>query len=141
MASIYFAAPLFCKAELDFNAYLADILRKNGHEVFLPQEGTNNLIYAKSEDAVKQAKKEIFDDDIKHIDEADVFLIILDGRVPDEGACFEFGYAYAKNKLCLGLKTDIRVSENGDDNIMLSVPLGDGLFRSIPELIMALEGM
>lgn len=26
--------------------------------------------------------------------EADIFLFILDGRVPDEGACVELGIAY-----------------------------------------------
>ncbi|SEM13100.1 hypothetical protein SAMN04487770_12685 [Butyrivibrio sp. ob235] len=28
----------------------------------------------------------------------DTILLIFDGRVPDEGACFELGYAYAKGK-------------------------------------------
>jgi nucleoside 2-deoxyribosyltransferase len=35
---IYMAGPLFSTAELAFNKELADLLRKQGHEVFLPQE-------------------------------------------------------------------------------------------------------
>lgn len=130
MARIYFAAPLFCKAELDFNADLTNILRSNGHEVFLPQESQTGS------DADK-----IFKGDLAGIDACDVLLFIMDGRVPDEGASFELGYAYAKGKICIGLKTDVRTSERGGDNIMLSCALEYGLARSIPELIGMLEGI
>ncbi len=130
MARIYFAAPMFCKAELDFNAHVADILRKNGHEVFLPQESTG-----------PKDTKALFDGDIAAIDSSDVLLLVMDGRVPDEGATFELGYAYAKGKTCVGLKTDVRVSENGGDNIMLVHSLSYGIARSVPELVEMLEGL
>ena len=41
------------------------------------------------------------------------------GRVPDEGACFELGYCYAKGKRCIGYKTDARSFIDGFDNVML----------------------
>lgn len=129
MAKIYFAAPLFCKAELDFNANLASVLRKNGHEVFLPQE-----------ECGEKDNVSIFNDDIKHIDGCEIFLFVMDGRVPDEGASFELGYAYAKGKTCVGLKTDVRTSERGGDNIMLECSLNYGIARSVPELVCMLEG-
>ena len=31
--------------------------------------------------------------------EADVFVFVLDGRVPDEGACVELGIAYCQKEL------------------------------------------
>lgn len=130
MAKVYFAAPLFCKAELDFNAHVADILRKNGHEVFLPQEGMTDGDHTS-----------IFKNDLANVDACDTILLVMDGRVPDEGASFELGYAYAKGKRCIGLKTDVRVSEKGGDNIMLEGALSYGIARSIPELIEMMEGM
>lgn len=130
MAKIYFAAPLFCKAERDFNAHVTEILRKNGHEVFLPQE-----LPAGSD------KRSLFDGDMAAIDACDVLLLVMDGRVPDEGATFELGYAYAKGKTCVGLKTDTRVSEMGGDNIMLEFSLSYGIARTVPELVEMLEGL
>ena len=139
MASIYFAAPLFCKAELDFNKHLALILRQNGHEVFLPQENTPDVDL--SPVTGKEGRRSVFLDDVAAIDRCDTFLFIMDGRVPDEGASFELGYAYAKGKICIGLKTDSRVSELGGDNMMLEGALEFGIARSIPELLVMLEGM
>ena len=46
-------------------------------------------------------------------------LFLFDGRVPDEGACFELGYCYAKGKRCIGYKTDARSFIDGFDNLML----------------------
>ena len=139
MARIYFAAPLFCKAELEFNERLALLLRKNGHDVFLPQENTPDVDL--SPITGRAGRRAVFLEDVSAIDECDTFLFIMDGRVPDEGASFELGYAYAKGKTCLGLKTDVRTSELGGDNIMLEGALGFGIARSIPELLMMLEGM
>ena len=130
MAKVYFAAPLFCKAELDFNAHVADILRRNGHEVYLPQE-----------EEPGRDSAEIFRSDLAAVDACEVLLFVLDGRVPDEGASFELGYAYAKGKRCIGLKTDVRVSERGGNNIMLEGSLDYGIARTIPELIEMMEGM
>ena len=72
--------------------------------------------------------------DLGLIDSCDILVINLDGRVPDEGACVELGYAYAKGKPCFGLKTDIRVSEFGIDNMMIAGTLKGKIARSIPEL-------
>jgi nucleoside 2-deoxyribosyltransferase len=62
--------------------------------------------------------------------EADVSLFVLDGRVPDEGACVELGIAYCqkelqgKDKLLVGLQTDARVAFLGSKlNPMVRVPL------------------
>ena len=91
MARIYFAAPLFCKAELEFNERLALLLRKNGHDVFLPQENTPDVDI--SPITGRAGRKAVFLEDVSAIDECDTFLFIMDGRIPDEGASFELGYA------------------------------------------------
>ena len=61
---------------------------------------------------------------------ADIFLIVLDGRVPDEGACVELGLAYTqsqfvnKKKWIIGLRTDSRAAFIGAHlNPMLLIPL------------------
>ena len=46
---------------------------------------------------------------------------VLDGRVPDEGACVELGMAYASGKRCYGIKSDARSVElDMDLNPMIS---------------------
>ena len=59
-----------------------------------------------------------------------MFLFVLDGRVPDEGAAVELGIAYAHKylasvpKLLIGLHTDVRASFLAAKlNPMLRVPL------------------
>lgn len=62
--------------------------------------------------------------------EADVFLFMLDGRVPDEGACVELGMAHCheefehREKLLVGLRTDVRAAFLGSElNPMVRVLL------------------
>ena len=62
--------------------------------------------------------------------DAEVFLFVLDGRVPDEGACVELGIAYCQKylqdgeKLLVGLHTDTRAAFSGGRlNPMVRVPL------------------
>ena len=45
--------------------------------------------------------------------------MIMDGRVPDEGACVELGMAYAYGKICIGFQTDTRSFATGQNNLML----------------------
>lgn len=112
---IYFAAPLFCQAERDYNFKLVKKLEKNGYTVFLPQrdgvELKENLVNTLSEEDLCQ---KIFKLDRSQILKADIFLMILDGRVPDDGACVELGIAHenklfnGKKKLLVGFSTDMR---------------------------------
>jgi nucleoside 2-deoxyribosyltransferase len=113
---VYFAAPLFCQAERDFNLKLTKKLEENGFSVFLPQrdgvELSEDFLKDKSE---KEICTEIFNIDRRMILEADIVLFILDGRVPDEGLGVELGIAYenkflrGREKLLIGYSTDMRV--------------------------------
>ncbi len=132
---IYFAGPLFSKAEKDFNLNLTERLEFLGFKVFLPQrDGIENL-----EGMTKEEKRrKMFGLDRDKIVESDVFFIVLDGRVPDEGACVELGIAYSNkndNKLLVGLQTDIRASFIGSRlNPMIKIPL-DQIFEKEEDLI------
>ena len=64
-------------------------------------------------------RKYLFQLDCAHMDWCDAILFLFDCRVPDEEACFELGYCYAKGKRCIGYKTDARSFIDGFDNVML----------------------
>ena len=114
---IYFAAPLFSEAELTFNAALTADLEAAGHEVFLPQrDGIEAGKPPYSTMSPEARRRAIFELDHERIVACDVFLMVLDGRVPDEGACVELGLAHghrlatACERLIVGLHTDCRAA-------------------------------
>lgn len=114
---IYFAGPLFCEAERRFNADLTAKLEAQGFQVFLPQrdgvERSNPKYQAMQ---LSEWERTVFALDKEKLLEADIVLVVLDGRVPDEGACVELGIAYAqrellhRSKLLIGLQTDSRAA-------------------------------
>jgi len=128
---IYFAAPLFSQAELHFNQYLTAKLELLNYQVFLPQrDGAERDKPPYNKLTNEERRLAMFQLDTAKIMEADVFLFVLDGRVPDEGACVELGVAYTHkklqhpNKLIIGLHTDIRAAFIGSKlNPMIRVPL------------------
>ena len=116
---VYIAGPLFSDGEQQFNERIDKIVRHCGHESFLPQrEGGCVSNLPEMVDGLTK-RKYLFKIDCAHMDWCDVILFLFDGRVPDEGACFELGYCYAKKKRCIGYKTDVRSFIDGFDNLML----------------------
>ncbi|MBQ6646892.1 MAG: nucleoside 2-deoxyribosyltransferase [Clostridia bacterium] len=116
---IYIAAPLFNEAERAFNERVDGILTSLGHETFLPQRAGGCVADLPDIIEGEPKRKYLFKLDCKHLDWCDAVLAILDGRVPDEGTCFELGYCYAKGKRCFAYKTDARSFIDGYDNVML----------------------
>ena len=116
---IYFAAPLFSQAELEYNLKLTKVLEDHGYEVFLPQR--DGYLAAELEGKTEEELTQmIFEKDVGEVLKADIVFMLLDGRVPDEGACVELGIAYANDKRCYGFKTDSRsVEKNLDLNPMI----------------------
>ncbi|MBA2395160.1 MAG: hypothetical protein H0V70_20725 [Ktedonobacteraceae bacterium] len=77
-----------------------------------------------------ERRQALFHLDKQQIFACDIFFFLLDGRVPDEGACAELGMAYYQKelqnckKLLIGLQTDSRAVFLGSKlNPMLRVPL------------------
>lgn len=128
---IYFAAPLFCEAERRFNRQLTDRLEAAGFEVFLPQrDGLEEDRTPPDPLTQSERRRAIFELDTTKILACDIFLFVLDGRVPDEGACVELGIAYAQQRLhqpakrLIGLYTDRRAAFLGAPfNPMVAGPL------------------
>jgi nucleoside 2-deoxyribosyltransferase len=84
--------------------------------------------------------------DRQQILDCDVFLFVLDGRVPDEGACVELGmahcqkYLHGMEKLLIGLHTDTRAAFIGSRlNPMVRVAL-DNIVDGEDALLRVLSG-
>lgn len=141
--TIYFAGPLFSDAEIEFNLKLTKVLEDCGYKVFLPQRDTG-LVADLDKKSEKEKAHIIFESDVKGLLESDIIVMVLDGRVPDEGACVELGIAYANNKRCYGIKTDVRsFRKDLDINPMLSECFikifkdsdGDSLIKTLKEYL------
>ncbi|MDX9826244.1 MAG: nucleoside 2-deoxyribosyltransferase [Spirochaetia bacterium] len=115
MARLYFSGPLFSAAEKKFNLDLCRKIEAIGYSVFLPQrDGPEHDQKLTASLNREEQQESIFVVDRMRVLECDFFLLILDGRVPDEGACVELGMVYAQkyltnaDKTILGLNTDPR---------------------------------
>lgn len=120
---VYIAAPLYCEQELEYNLKIDTFLRENGFDTYLPQRD-GGVVSEMPEIVEGMPKGEyVFKKDLEAMDKSDVFLFLLDGRVPDEGACVALGYFYSSGKPCVGLKTDTRSLVDGEDNLMIRMAL------------------
>ena len=114
---IYFAGPLFCESEQTFNDALTRELEAAGFTVFLPQrDGAENQGESYERMTHEESREAIFTLNRDRILDCDIFLFVLDGRVPDEGACVELGMAYIHGRLkgnqkyIVGIMTDTRAA-------------------------------
>ena len=103
--NIYFAAPLFAKSDLLYNAMLVKKIRAVSEDltVYLPQE--NEAINDKT--AYADSKMIALADTDKVL-ESDLMIALLDGLTIDAGIASEIGVAYAKGIPVIGLYTDSR---------------------------------
>ena len=132
---IYIAGPLFSQAELEFNEKLNNLLIKSGFSTFLPQKDGYELSELVKNSEPQEASTLIFNFDLEEIKKSDILVLIMDGRVPDEGACVEVGIAYALGKECYGLKTDSRSFINSQDNPMIIGVLKGRVAHSFESLL------
>jgi nucleoside 2-deoxyribosyltransferase len=118
---VYYAASLFNEAEREFNRRVVGMIHDLGYSTWFPQEDVGLLtdLMDELDMTLEEVRDHIFRLNIKEVQDADLVVFVLDGRVPDEGACIEAGIAWAMNKPIIGLKTDIRDGEPGGNNIMI----------------------
>lgn len=133
--TIYIAGPLFSNSELDFNRKLNDFLKCLGFDTFLPQQDGHQLHeLISSGNNEDEAVQTIFQKDAEKIRKCDIFVFVMDGRVPDERACVELGLAYTYEKECIGLKTDSRSLMCNVDNPLILGAVKGRVARSFSEL-------
>ncbi len=113
---IYLAGPLFSLAERRFNEEFAKALERSlvPSMVILPQDHA-----AKIGEASGFAER-MYCFALDAINHSDVVVAILDGADSDAGTCIEIGYAKAKSKLIIGVRTDFRSGEDRGLNLMVS---------------------
>ena len=144
---VYLAGPLFSTAERSFNERLTKRLEERDFRVFLPQrDGAERDKPPYDAMSPERWRHAVFELDEAKIVEAEVFLFVLDGRVPDEGACVELGIAHTHRRiagaerLLVGLHTDARAAfPNSKLNPMVRVPL-DWIAEDEGSLVEILEG-
>jgi len=134
MKTVYLAAPLFSEAECDFNRKIKKELHSLGIKVFLPQEDSNN-VHDKN-----NRQKIIFDKNLKGIENSDILVAVIDGADVDSGTAWEIGYAFAKGKPVIGLRTDFR-SLGIEGTVNLMIERSAILCMSISELLNHLKSM
>lgn len=112
---IYLAAPLFSDAERAYNERIAELLKKEYFEVYLPQDaGDDSPLRGKNEHA------RIFHRNRQALHEADIVIAIIDGADADSGTAWEMGYAAALEKPVIAIRTDFRrVGIHEQVNLML----------------------
>src|SRR5471030_1841896 len=108
MTKVYFAAPLFSMSERVFNRRMAESLRLAAPdlEILLPQDFKPHGSYN-----YKRHYGVLYKGCIDALTRANAVIAILDGPDGDSGTCFEVGFAVAKNKPVLGVRTDYRASQ------------------------------
>ena len=112
---VYLAAPLFSAAERTYNAGLADLLRKNLFDVYLPQDAGDD-----SDTRSDPAQHDLFRKNLQAIDNSDVIVAVIEGADADSGTAWEMGYAFAEGKPVIALRTDFRrVGHHEHVNLML----------------------
>ncbi len=131
----YYAAGLFNQGERAFNLEVKAVLDELGYETWFPQESAGLLDdYINEGMSVDEARHKIFKVNLQAVEACDVLVFVLDGRVPDEGACIEAGVAFGRDKRCIGLKTDFRNVEGGGNNLMIDGILDYRVAGSLDEL-------
>lgn len=138
--TLYWAAPCFTQAERIWNRLCVESLRKKGYNVILPQDEANKFFVddvldfdALAENCYSQAIA------------SDVVVAVLDGPDPDSGMSMEVGFKIRDIELkmsnprvlvkgaAIGVRTDFRVSEDGQLNAMFRLLDDVILFPSFNE--------
>ena len=112
---VYLAAPLFSEAERIFNASVARLLHANLFEVHLPQEAGDD-----SDIRDVREQERLFLSNKTALENSDLVVAIIDGADADSGTAWEMGYAFARAKPVIALRTDFRkVGHHEMVNLML----------------------
>ena len=118
---IYLASPFFNEYELSCVKRAEELLLSRGFELFSPR-----LHEVRDKEVVGMAEwsREIFLNDRKYIDWADVVVMLYHGACSDSGTAWEAGYACGKGKPvvavhAVGESSNLMVHESACSNITL----------------------
>ena len=128
---IHLTGPLFSETERRFDSQLTEKRDPPPSGTFLAQrDGVERKKPPYDAVSPEERRHATFNLDKTRVLEADVFVFVPDGRVPNEGGCVQLGIAYCqkelrnRDKLLVGLHTDARAAYLGSRlNPMVRVPL------------------
>jgi len=127
----YIAGPLFDEGERWWITQVEQTVAAAGFDTFLPHRDNP----PKTADNVR----EIFHNNVRAIDEADLIVASLNGITTDDGTAWEIGYAAARQTRMIGIHTDWR-RRFADEvvNLMIECSMNK-IVRSPDELTAALD--
>jgi len=130
---VYLAAPLFSRAEREYNIYLSTVLFSHFFEVYLPQDVGDD-----SRHRDRAANQEIFSRHIRELDTTDIVVAVIDGSDADSGTAWEMGYAYAHHIPVIAIRTDFRMAGR-HEYVNLMLEQSAVLVRSTKELLTTIK--
>lgn len=146
---IYCSGPLFNEAERAEMAQIAAALEAACFDTFLPHRDglefralLGDLLMAglDLEDAQAAWDRAIFAlDAYQAVEGCDAVVVNLNGRVPDEGAVAEAAMAWARGRVVIGYKNDLRSLVMGRDNAMVVGLVGFHMVSGMDAIVSALR--
>lgn len=135
---IYLAGPLFTQAEQAWLRSVKAELMRNGHEVCWPFELFTEGQIA---DWGPIAPRRIMERCREALDASHSVVAWLDGTQVDDGTAWEIGYAHARGKTVLGLRTDSRQAGDTSHSVVNAMVEAtcQSISRSVAELVLALK--
>lgn len=130
--TIFVAGPLFSEGEIWFDKQIVAIVEKLGFKALWSWRDEQELI-KKDELSGKDWTYKIYKLNRELIDKSDIVVAVLDGADVDSGTAWEIGYATAKGKKVIGIKTDGRL--HGKDQVVnLMIQESVKIVNSLEEL-------
>jgi nucleoside 2-deoxyribosyltransferase len=130
---VYLAAPLFSEAERNFNIQVARSLREHYFRVHLPQDIGDSSATREGDEHSR-----IFRVNLQALEESDIVVSIIDGADADSGTAWEMGYAMARGKRVVAVRTDFRMV-GAYERVNLMLEQSATVVKGIDELIRALK--
>ncbi|NYT21396.1 MAG: nucleoside 2-deoxyribosyltransferase [Methanomicrobiales archaeon] len=130
---VYLAAPLFSRAEKEYNISLFETLSAHFFEVYLPQEVGDDTIHRD-----RKAHQDIFRRHLAAFGNTDVVVAVIDGADADSGTAWEMGYAYAHGIPVVAIRTDFRMA-GIHEQVNLMLEQSALVVRSTEDLMVALK--
>lgn len=124
---IYVAGPLFTPGDRYYLEIIEQICKQCKFSTYLPHRDAG---LAPSDGSLTLP---FFEKDVKELLKADIVVSILNGTDVDSGTAWELGYAYAKDKILIGIYDDTRIYKPlASFNLMIST--STNILNSVEDL-------
>jgi nucleoside 2-deoxyribosyltransferase len=107
MHKIYLSGPLFSRAEIAWGGRVKS---------FLEERLDVRVIWPHEIVPCSAGPEEIFQANLRALNEAEIMVALLDGPQVDDGTAWEAGYFFMQGKKILGLRTDFRRAGETDSS-------------------------